>query len=300
MSDLEIELYNRQTQSLEAEVVFEQWFMDFFYGTALGVWLSDKLIKKPWVTQLYKRFKHSPKSKESIPDFIEQYEINVDEIRDSIESFATFNEFFIRELVDGARPIDTTPEHLISPADGRIIHYPISGGTVIPIKGAEFDLTALLKDAALAARYEGGDCFVVRLAPADYHRYGYIDSGCHDGHRKINGFLHSVSPYALRQNLEVFTQNQRESCVLETDHFGVVTQIDVGALLVGKIVQRQPQGGRFKRGDQKGYFEFGGSTVILLFEPNRVVPDDDILIYSRRGIETIVQYGAKIGSKPRN
>jgi len=297
MSQNEIQLYNRQTQSLEAEVVFEQWFMDFFYGTPFGVWLCDKLIKKPWFTHTYKRVKHSPKSKEGIADFIAQYDIDVDEIRDPVDSFASFNAFFIRELVDGARPIDTTPEHLISPADGRIIHYPISGRTVIPVKGAEFDLTTLLKDAALAARYEGGDCFVVRLAPADYHRYGYIDSGRHDAHRKINGFLHSVSPYALRQNLEVFTQNQRESCELHTEHFGVVTHIDVGALLVGKIIQQHPQGGQFKRGDQKGYFEFGGSTVILLFEPKTVIPDEDILSYSQRGIETIVQYGVKIGTK---
>ena len=297
MSAIEIELYNRHTQCLEEEVVFEKWFMDFFYGTPFGLWLCEHFINKPWFTKLMSRQKHQSKSKNSIEKFITQYNINVDEIRDPIDSFATFNDFFIRELVDGARPIDPHPSHLISPADGRILHYPICSDQVIPVKGTHFDLASLLQNNELTELYNGGDCIVVRLAPADYHRFGYIDSGHHDGHQSINGFLHSVSPYALRHNLKVFTENQRELCVLHTQNFGKVAHIDVGALLVGKIIQHHPQGGRFQKGAQKGYFEFGGSTVILLFEPNTIEVDQDIRDYSQQGIETIVQYGTKIGTK---
>ncbi|MBO34259.1 MAG: phosphatidylserine decarboxylase [Rhodospirillaceae bacterium] len=295
MSIVDIRLYNRLTKSLEYEVVFERRFMEFFYGTRLGIWICEHLLKKLWFSRCYGRVKRHANSKESIVSFIEQYGIDTGEILRPLEEFANFNEFFIRELVDGARPIDNTPGHLISPADGRIIHYPITNRTVIPVKGAYFDIAVLLGDAALAAQYNGGDCFITRLAPTDYHRYGYIDSGRHDQHSRINGFLHSVSPYALQRNLRVFTENQRELCVLHTDNFGTVAQIDVGAMVVGRVVQHKPEGGRFERGEQKGYFEFGGSTVILLFEPGIVVPDQDILHYSRDGIETIVKYGSKIG-----
>ena len=293
----DIPLYNRLTKSLEYEVVFERKFMEFFYGTRLGIWICERLLKKLWFSRCYGRVKRHANSKASIAPFVEQYAIDTDEILRPLEEFANFNEFFIRELVDEARPIDNTPGHLISPADGRVIHYPITNCTVIPVKGVHFDIAVLLDDAVLAAQYNGGDCFVTRLAPTDYHRYGYIDSGKHDKHSRINGFLHSVSPYALQRNLKVFTENQRELCVLHTDNFGTVVQIDVGALVVGRIVQHQPEGGRFERGEQKGHFEFGGSTVILLFEPGIVVPDQDILNYSRDGIETIVKYGSKIGQQ---
>jgi phosphatidylserine decarboxylase len=294
---VDIQLYNRQTKSLEKETVFEKRVMELAYGTSLGVQICQLLLKKPWFSHLYGWIKRQPSSKTAIHLFVEKYGIDTHEIRQPLEKFANFNEFFIRELVDGARPIDNTPEHLISPSDGRMIHYPVLNQAVIPVKGVRFDIATLLNDAVLAAQYDGGDCFVTRLAPIDYHRYGYIDSGTHGKHHKINGFLHSVSPYALQRNLRVFTGNQRESCVLHTDNFGTVIQIDVGALAVGKIVQHQPQGGRFERGEQKGYFEFGGSTVILLFEPNIVVPDEDILHHSRAGIETIVKYGSKIGRR---
>ena len=297
MPIVDIPLYNRLTKSLEYEVVFERRFMEFFYGTGLGVWICEHLLKKLWFSRCYGRVKHHANSKASIAPFVERYAINTDEILQPLEEYASFNEFFIRELVDGARPIDNTPGHLISPADGRVIHYPITNSTVIPVKGAHFDIAALLDDAALATQYNGGDCFIIRLAPVDYHRYGYIDSGKHDKHSRVNGFLHSVSPYALQRNLKVFTENQRELCVLHTDNFGTVIQVEVGALVVGRIVQHQPEGGRFERGEQKGYFEFGGSTVILLFEPAIVVPDKDILDYSRDGIETIVKYGSKIGQQ---
>jgi phosphatidylserine decarboxylase len=163
------------------------------------------------------------------------------------------------------------------------------------VKGKPFTLAELLCDAALAQRYVNGLCFIFRLAPVDYHRFGYIDDGEQGSVRVINGYYRSVNPLALWKNTNIFPENQREVCELHTRHFGNVLHVDVGATAVGRIIQHQREGGPMQRGAEKGYFEFGGSTSILLFEAGRVQPDEDIAKHSKQGIETIVRYGERVG-----
>lgn len=295
MSD--IPLYNRRTQTLETEAVFEQALMEFLFGTRLGFWLAETILKHRWPTALYAYWQHSGFTKPKIRQFVAQYGINTAEIERPLESFTSFNDFFIRKLKASARPLDRTPEHLISPADARLLAYEINRNTVLPVKGRVFTLNELLR-SNLADAYLEGLCLIFRLAPVDYHRFGYIDDGEQSPITVINGFYRSVNPLAIWRQLPVFSENQREYCVLQTRNFGAVVHVDVGATGVGRMVQHQRQGGPCQRGQEKGYFEFGGSTSMLLFKPGVVKLDDDIAAYAARGIETLVRYGEKIGGKP--
>jgi len=275
--------------------------MEFFYGSRLGFWLSEALLKRRWATEIYARTQHSPSSLAKIKTFIENNKINTDELEHPVSSFKTFNEFFIRKLKPEARPIAPDPRDLISIADCRLAVYEIKQDTVYPVKAKLFTLAELLDnaiDAELQKKFYGGLCLIFRLAPVDYHRFGFVDDCEQTPVRVINGFYRSVHPLSLRRMKAVFTENRRECCVLKTENFGEVIQIDVGATGVGKIVQLHPAGGRFRRGEEKGYFEFGGSTVILLLQPGVVKMDDDIARYAADGIETIVRYGERIGRKP--
>ncbi len=271
--------------------------MEFFYGSRLGFYITELLLKHRPSTEFYARLQHGPGSKAKIRKFVERYGINLDEVERPIESFNSFNEFFIRKLKVSARPIDSDPSSLVSIADCRLSAYPISEGAVYPIKARSFTVAQLVGDEQIAARYHGGLCLIFRLAPVDYHRFGYVDDCEQSPVISINGFYRSVHPLSLKWMRAVFTENRREYCVLRTANFGEALQIDVGAVCVGRIVQNHPNGGRFKRGEIKGYFEFGGSTAILLLQPGAARIDDDIAQYSSRGIETIVRYGEKIGAK---
>ena len=290
-------LYNRKTRSVEEEVLYERRVMEFFYGSSVGFALTEWLLRHRWATAFYARRMHSPGSRAKIAPFIREYGIDPAELARPVESFATFNEFFIRELKPEARPIDRAPAHLISVADCRLAAWPIERGTVVPVKARAFTIAELLRDEAQAARYLGGWCLIFRLAPVDYHRFCFVDDGEQGPVRVINGFYRSVHPLSLRRMKAVFTENQREACVLRTRNFGEVLHIDVGATGVGRIVQRFPGGGPARRGEEKGYFEFGGSTVILLLGADVAEIDEDIRAYSAQGIETIVRYGEKIGRR---
>lgn len=285
---------------MEPEVVFEKSVMEFLYGSRLGFWLTEALLKWRWATELYARTQHTPWSQSKIGTFIENNHINTDELERPVESYKTFNEFFIRRLKPEARPIDPDPHNLISIADCRLAVYPIEKTTVYPVKARRFTLMELLDGAAEAKsleKFSGGWCLIFRLAPVDYHRFCFVDDCEQSPVRVLNGLYRSVHPLSLRRMKAVFTENRRESSVLATRNFGEVIQIDVGATGVGRIIQLHPEGGSFRRGEEKGYFEFGGSTVILLLQPGAVAMDEDIARHAADGIETIVRYGERIGRR---
>src|SRR5215475_8753331 len=289
MRDMEpILLYNRKTGSLEEEAVFEKDVMEFLYGSRLGFFITELLFKHRWATELYARLQRGPGSRSKIRKFAESHGVNLDELERPVDSFNSFNEFFIRKLKASARPIDRDPSSLISIADCRLSAYPIREDTIYPVKARSFTVAQLVGDEGIAANYVGGSCLIFRLAPVDYHRFGYVDDCEQSPVAAINGFYRSVHPLSLRMMKAVFTENRREYCVLKTANFGEALQIDVGAVCVGRIVQNHPNGGRFMRGEIKGLFEFGGSTAILLLKAGVAKIDEDILEYSGRGIETIV------------
>lgn len=210
-----------------------------------------------------------------------------------MDNVLSFNDFFSRKIRDGLRPIDRDPEHLIAPCDGLLSVWPVQGDTVLPIKQSHYTLLSLLHSKKLAARYQGGYCLVFRLCVDHYHRYCYVDSGVKSKNFFIPGVLHTVRPIALEQ-VPVFTENSREYTLIRTSHFGTVTQMEVGAMLVGRIVNHEGEGTAV-RGKEKGFFQYGGSTVIVLIEPDQVRIRQDLLKHSLLGKETPVKLGEVIG-----
>jgi phosphatidylserine decarboxylase len=292
-----VAIYNRKTGSVEAETIFERGLMEFLYGSRIGFALTEGMLKHRFATEVYARRMHSPNSKAKIQEFIDRFGVKIEELERPLDSFQSFNEFFIRKLKPEARPIDREPGRLISVADCRLSVYDITPTGVFPVKARSFTVQDLLGDPDLARAYVGGQCLIFRLAPVDYHRFCFVDDCEASATKAINGFYRSVHPLSLRRLKAVFTENRREYCVLKTAAFDEIIHIDVGATGVGRIVQNAPQGGRFKRGEEKGYFEFGGSTSILLLKPGAALIDDDIRRYSLDGVETLVQYGENIGEK---
>jgi phosphatidylserine decarboxylase len=292
-----IHIYDREKKAVEEEAIQERGLVQLFYGNGPGRWFTSLFLTWRAVSRLYGRWQSSPGSAKKIKSFIRKCGINMDEIDVPPGGFRSFNDFFIRKLKPGSRPVHADPEALISPADSRLLVYAVENGTVYPLKGVYFTLEELVGDRTMIKPYYGGTCLIFRLAPMDYHRFCYLDDGSHGPVKSVGGKLHSVNPIALRQNLRVFQENYREYCILSTKNFGEVIQVEVGALLVGKIHQRMRHGGSFSRGQEKGYFEFGGSTIIVILKPSMGSVDTDIREYSSRGIESLVRYGSAIGRR---
>lgn len=289
-------IYDRKSRSIIEENAYKIGGLLFLYQTKRGKLLTN-ILKRRFISKAYGRIMQSKGSVKQIPIFIKHYNIDLNEVERPLHTFKSFNDFFIRTLKPGARSIDQQADHLISPADSRLFVYKIHPDQQFPVKGYWYQLNDLLKDKALSDEYQDGWCFIYRLAPSDYHRFGYIDNGYQDKVIKINGVLHSVNPVALNAVAGIMAKNYRELTILHTENFGDVVHIEVGALFVGKVIQQHSGPHSFLRGDEKGWFEFGGSTVIQLFKKGTIIPDEDILENSAKGIESLVKIGEKVGKK---
>ena len=248
----------------------------------------------PGISDLAGRFLDTEVSRLLIKPFVRANGIDLSDYE--LDGIRTFNDFFRRKIRKGLRPVSMEPSDLIAPCDGRLKVYPIREGLVIPVKQSSFTVRGLLKDKYLAASMEGGFCLVFRLCVDDYHRYIWFDSGRKYKDRRIDGFFHTVRPAALEE-YPVFVQNTREYSVIDTDGFGRCVQMEVGAMLVGRIVDHVKEPCPVKRGTEKGYFEFGASTIILLIPKDRVKIREDILRHTEDGGEYRVRMGEVIGGK---
>ncbi|KAA1476264.1 hypothetical protein DENSPDRAFT_884196 [Dentipellis sp. KUC8613] len=244
----------------------------------------------------------SPESAQDIPSFIQFHKLNVDEIRDPISSFKTFNEFFYRKLKPEARPVEEPDngERLVSAADCRLMAFEsVSEATRLWIKGREFTVARLLGDAykGQAERYNGGALAIFRLAPQDYHRFHSPVDGTIGPMTDISGEYYTVNPQAIRTTLDVYGENVRKIVPIDSPHFGRVMAVCVGAMMVGSIKTTVAEGEQVKRGQEFGYFAFGGSTIVVLFEKGVVEWDEDLLINGRASLETLVRVGMGIGRR---
>lgn len=212
--------------------------------------------------------------------------------------YRSYNDFFQRKMLPGARPVETAPEAFVSPCDGKASIWKIGKDSVFRIKHTPYTVRQLLRNRKLADRYAGGYLWIFRLSVEDYHRYIYIDRGVESEHVWIPGVYHTVNPVA-NDVLPIYKENTREYCLLRTENFGTVLQMEVGALLVGKI-ENHRHGRVFRRGQEKGAFAFGGSTILLMTQKGCVAPDPDLLENSRRGIETVVRQGETVGNRNRS
>ena len=260
--------------------------LNFLYKTVPGRLLLKVLASRP-VSRLCGRFLDSPCSAFLIQGFARRNGIVLADYE--TDGIRTFNQFFRRKIKEGRRPFDMEPQHLPSPCDGLLSAWNIEEGTVIPVKQSRYTVRSLLQDEELAASFDGGVCLVFRLCVDNYHRYSYADSGKKGRNVFIPGVLHTVRPVAL-ESLPVFSENCREYTTIESTCFGTIVQMEVGAMLVGRIVNAEGEGTAV-RGKEKGFFEYGGSTIILLVGAGKLSLRSDIADNSRMGCETPVRMG---------
>lgn len=267
-------------------------FLKALYANIVGRFLV-KILINPSVSKLGGSFLNSKYSKKLIKPFIKSNHIDLSLFED--QDYKSYNEFFIRKIKKNQRKIDLNYDTFISPCDSKLSVYEIKEDSHFYIKNTLYNTNSLLREKKLANNYKGGYAFIFRLTVDDYHRYCYVDNGFKTDNRKIKGVLHTVNPIA-NDIVPIYKENSREYSVLKSENFGNILMMEVGALMVGKIVNYH-QSRYVNKGQEKGRFEFGGSTVILLVEKDKVIIDQDILNNSLEGFETKVMMGEKIGVK---
>lgn len=267
--------------------------LSFLYTNIFGRMLL-KLLIQPQVSKLAGRYLSSAHSKWLISKFIERNEINMDIYEEC--DYSSFNDFFTRKIKPDCRPVPEDLDVLISPCDCLATVYPIQENTTFSIKNTEYTLRSLLRSPRLAKRFRGGYAYVLRLTVEDYHRYLYSVSGKQSKNYHIDGTYHTVNPIA-NDYLPIYKENTREYTVIHSKEFGDVLQMEVGALLVGKISNHK-QSTVVTRGEEKGFFEYGGSTIVVLTQKGRVTPRSDLLTNSKNGYETKVLQAHPLGILP--
>ena len=301
MSSKKITYFNRSAQCNEVELVYGDGAIRFIYDTKLGQWLAPIIASKP-VSRIYGWMQNWSISRRKIPPFIKKFGINLNiyktgsiNSQSKEQSFKNFNEFFIREFEANQRHFIEAKHKMPAFCEARYFgHTTINKEVKIPVKGRLLKASDLLNDSSWGPTFENGPLLVARLCPVDYHRYHYPCDGKTLDSFQIRGQLHSVNPLALKAKPEIFIINERRISILESQHFGKLAFIEVGAAMVGKIVQTHDETKNHYRGDQKGYFLFGGSTVVVLGERGRWRPSEDILNNTQAGIETYLHLGDEV------
>lgn len=289
-----IRYFNRHTGILETEAIYGEAWLRRAYETLPGRAVLHLLVKRQCFSRFYGKRMSTPASRKRIAPFIKDYGLDPEEFSAPIESFSSFNDFFSRTLRPEARPLADTP--VVFPADGRHLGFPkASAIDSVFVKGQHFDLEALLGSRELAARYADGALVLSRLCPVDYHRYHFPAAGTPGPPRLLNGPLYSVSPIALRLSLSYLWQNKRVLTELRTKDLGTILLLEIGATNVGSIQQTYSPGTPVEKGAEKGYFEFGGSSTLTLFEPNKITLADDLLEHSAKRTELFAKMGSALG-----
>jgi len=287
-----INYYERGSDLLKTEKVAKEAWLVWFYTNPVGEATLWALAKRKIVSAFAGNKMNQASSTKRIPSFVEEFDIDMSTSKK--EKFNSFNDFFSRELKSNARPVDTSATIAASPADGKILVYSDIRKSDFIIKGYRFDLFSFLNNAELAQNYIDGSAAIIRLAPFDYHRFHFPVSGSISSTTLITGDYHSVNPLALREMTEIFCLNKRAVSNISSPLFGNVVMVEVGATMVGTILQTYTEK-LAQKGAEKGYFKFGGSTIVLLFEKDKIHFDEDLLIHTLSGYETEIKQGERIG-----
>jgi phosphatidylserine decarboxylase len=287
-----IQYYERESGQIKTEKVAGEKWLVWLYYNPIGEATLWALAKRKLVSAIYGTMMDRTSSTKKIHPFIEDFDIDMSIARE--QEFSNFNAFFTRKLRNNARPVDTSSTIIVSPADGKILAYADIRNSDFIIKGYRFDVSSFLDNPELGPKYLDGALFIIRLAPMDYHRFHFPISGNVSPNKRIDGDYYSVNPFALRKKAKIFCLNKREYSILSNPLFGDVVMAEVGATMVGSIEQTF-KGSSVNKGEEKGYFKFGGSTIVLLFEKSKINIDEDLLINTVKGYETTVKMGERIG-----
>jgi phosphatidylserine decarboxylase len=292
---------DRITGQEKTEKVYGGFFIRLLYSNHLLSRFLAKLIlpilsRFSFPSVFYGALQKAPWSRSKVQRFIHKFQVDTSEFLDPVSSFKSFNDFFIRKLKPSSRPIASGDHIAILPADARYLVFPnIDHSEGFFVKGKKFSLSSLLQDPSLATSFAGGAMVIARLAPVDYHRFHFPCDATPSTPHLISGSLYSVNPLALKKNTNILAENKRMITRLETPSFGTVLFIEVGATYVGTIHQTFTPNTFQKKGAEKGYFSFGGSCLILLFQPGAIQLDSDLIQASSRSLEVLGKLGQSLG-----
>lgn len=294
----EIKFFDRYTNKIEVEKVYGDKVVSWLYETPVGNMLSHIVCRKP-ISWAYGKFQDTEISKKKVPGFLDKFNLTLDEFlptegRSNSDPYGSFNEFFIRRFKEGRRSFGERNQ-LGAFSEARYFgDDQLDSETLFPVKGSYLKVEDLL-GADNARDYIDGPFLIARLCPVDYHRFHYPDNGKVTDHYPLNGYFHSVNPMAIKARPDILVTNERYVTILDTENFGKLAYVEVGATCVGKIHQSHDLDSPFKKGDEKGYFLFGASTVIVVGEKGKWKISDDIRENSKKGIETYIKLGDEVG-----
>lgn len=292
-----VQYRDRRTGEIVTEAVLYEPLLRWIYGHPAARKLIGLALNTAAFCRFYGKLQDLPGSRKKIPAFVARHRIDTGEAEFPVDHYRSFNAFFTRRLKPDARPFDPDPNAFCSPAEGKVYVYPrLEASTRIPVKGASISIASLLASESDARPYEGGSALVIRLAPYDYHRFHFPDDGQAGPARVIPGEYHVVNAISLAAFPGMFCLNKRTVTPFLSAHFGRIGYVEIGGFTVATIAQTYTPG-QVTRGQEKGYFQFGGSTIVLLFEPDSIAFDDDLIRDSKTGLEVQVQVGSRIGSK---
>jgi phosphatidylserine decarboxylase len=294
-----IRYIDRRSGYAGRERIYASRFLNWAYNTPLGLWATDRILRKRWVSWFYGWWNKRWWTRYKIRPLVWKLSTDPMDTLPYIRRSKSFNDFFTRRINLATRPIDPDPHTCIAPVDGKVLVFPeISPAKAFRIKRATFDLETFLRNRDLANKYAAGTMIVSRLCIIDYHHFHFPDSGTPHRPIPMPGYCHASGPYARTHLMPYYSENYRVLTLFDSDHFGCIAIVDVGAMAVGSIHERFTPGERVARGSHKGYFELGGSTVVLLFEKGCIVPDSDLITNSQTDTETYVHYGDSLGKVP--
>jgi phosphatidylserine decarboxylase len=288
---------DRETGAMLQERVYAAEQLEFLYGTVRGRLLLNGVLSHRIFSRVYGFSKRTRRSREQIRSFIDTLQVDTTEVERPPDDYDSLDAFFTRRLKAGARPIDQDPAHLLSPCDGRAFAWQSLGGRELVVKKTRTTIPEVIGDARLAAEFADPAVLLVRLAAADYHRCHFPADGVAGPPRALGSRLHSVHPIALEAGAPSFA-NYRMVTRLDTDGFGPLLIVEVGALTVGSIVQTFTPA-QVRRGAEKSYFRFGGSALVLLAQSPQVVFDEDLITATTQGVESRVRVGTRVGVRRR-
>jgi len=287
-----VHCWDREGGRLQPELIPHESLLRWLYESHLGGLMANLCSRRSF-SRLITWWSHGTGSRRRIESFVRTFDVQMEEY-ESV-SYESFNDFFIRKFRDGVRSFCAEPERLPAWAEGVCLGWEcVTGTETFPVKGEHLTPAALLGSAEKAAAFSGGPLLLIRLRPQDYHRFHFADEGDIVEHYRVPGRLHSVNMLSLRQRSDVLARNERQVTIQQSARFGQLAYVEIGALLVGRIVQLDVA--HAQRGQQKGYFEYGGSTVALFGEPGAWKPDDDILAQTANRVETLIRLGTPIAT----
>ena len=286
----------RNDDKVYIDAISENKIISCLYSKKYAKLLLNILVGNSLVSTIFGRIMDNKISKCFIRNFVLKNKINIEESEKGIDEFSCFNDFFIRNLKPNSRKINKDEDVLVSPADGKVLVYARLHKSVnLSIKGSKYTLATLLHDDELALKYEDCSVAIIRLSPTDYHRFHFPSDGYVSDTKEITGKYYSVTPVALKYKPDLYFENKRAICEIKNEKVQDFLFLEIGATMVGSIIQTHLPYSEIKKGDEKGYFKFGGSTVILIFQKDNILFDKELLDNTDNNYETAILMGESVG-----